>query len=242
MTEPEAATETANAATRRIRAFVRVLLSPVVWLVTLYQGGLMVLLRADVTPASQLVTAFLYATLFLGFFFLAAGTYRAFVVTRNVVSIPVAVGHARAAFSGFMLLLVKAGLLAIVVLNVVVVVGQGATGLEPEEFIKTYIGWLPQLVAVLAFVFVFWLPIVFVHNNFSLFATLRTAVGFWRGRFHEGIFLALLVLLPAAVLGLVPEKAPFALHLAIGMAGEILTWVAFVYCAEMVADAGTAPK
>lgn len=242
MTEPETPSEPAGENTRRIRAVVRVLLSPVVWLVTLYQAGLMMLLRADLTLGSQLVTGFLYAVLFLGFFFLAAGAYRAFVVTRNVVTVPAAVRHGREAFSGFMLLLVKAGLLTIVALNMVVVVGQGLTGLEPEEYIKTYIGWMPQVVAVLAFVFVFWLPVVFVRNNFRLFETLRMALGFWRGRLGEAPFLALLVLIPAAVLGLAPEKAPFALHLAISMVGEVLAWVAYVYCAERIAEVGTAPE
>lgn len=228
--------------TRRLRAAVRTFMSPAVWLLAVYQAALLMLMRVDLSGFGKNVETLygplVFTVLFMGLFFLAGGTYQSFASTRSLVQIPAVIANGRKIFSNFILLSIKVGLLGLVVINVLVLIAQGFSGLGPEEILKIYARYLTLIVAGLALVFVYWLPVVFVRGNFRLFETLSEALTIGRNRLPQVGFLAALILLPPAILAILPGGTPAPVSIAIGVAGELMAWVAYVYCVDYLQTGG----
>jgi len=231
-----------NENTRRIRAFVRTFMSPAIWLFAGYQVALLLLLRVDLASfgenVSSLYAPLVFTALFMGLFFLAAGIYQSFAVSQSVIQIPMALANARRIFSAFILLSLKAGLLGLLAINVLVVFIQVFTGIEPGVLFKTYARYLSAIVSVLALVFVYWLPLVFVRGNFRLLETLAEAFRIGRNRISQAGFLAALLLIPPFLLILLPADFADAVVIGLSVIGELLAWVAFAYCAEYLQSVG----
>ncbi len=227
-----------NENTRRLRAAVRTFMSPAVWLLSAYQAALLMLVRVDLSGYGDAVEAIYgplgFVVLFLGLFFLAGGTYQSFASSASLVQIPAAIANGRRIFTDFILLSIKVGLLGLVIINVLVLIAQGFSGLPPEEVFKVYARYLTLVVAGLALVFVYWLPLVFVRGNFRLFETLSEALTIAQKRLPQVGFLAALILTPPIILVLVPGDIPAFFSISISVAGELLAWVAYVYCVDFL--------
>ncbi|KPK55416.1 MAG: hypothetical protein AMS22_04460 [Thiotrichales bacterium SG8_50] len=236
---------TENENTRRIRAFVRTFISPAIWLFAGSQVLLLVLLRIDLSAygdnVSGLYGPLVFTVLFMGLFFLAAGIYQSFAVSQSVIQIPMALANARRIFSAFIVLSLKAGLLGLLAINVLVVFVQVFSGMEPDVLFRTYARYLSAIVAVLALVFVYWLPLVFVRGNFRLFETLGEAFRIGRSRLPQAGFLAALLLIPSFLIMILPIDTADGVVIALSVVGELLAWVAFAYCAEYLQSAAPPP-
>lgn len=231
-------TESEN--TRRLRAALRVFMSPAIWMLVAYQVLLLSLARMDWQDFGDKVTSlygpFIFSVLFVGFFFLAGGTYQSFAVSKSLVPLTEIVKNAKRVFASFLLLSIKVGLLSLLAINVVIAIVQSATGMSAEEILKTHAQLLPLIVGSLALVFVYWLPFVFVRGDFHLFRTLREALLLARAHLHQAGFLFLLILLPSLVLWWLPATTPTVLAIGVSAVGEVMAWVAYAYCVDFLRD------
>jgi len=232
---------------RRLRALVRAALSPGVWLAIGAQLLFALSLRANPFPASEGIYALarlmaLCGALFL-FFFTLAGAARALAADREAVTAWRVLVVAPAAVARFLWLVVKASLLAALALNIVFVFALAGGEADIRGFIERQAGWFLWGGAALGFVFVYWLPLVFVRGDFRLVATLIEAVRIaWR-RLRQAGFLLLLTAASTPLFALLPQDAPAIAPLLVSTLGSFLGWVAFAYCAEWLQDqpAASAP-
>ncbi len=222
--------------TRRLRAAVRTFMSPAIWLLAAYQALILSIFRLDFQrfgeEAAALYGPLIFATLFLGFFFLAAGTYQSFVSVSSLVSVSMVFRNAQLIFSRFIILSIKVGLLGFLLVNVVVVIAQGLTGLEPEALFKAVTNYLSLIVGVIALALVYWLPLVFAKGNFNMLETMREALQLGWSRIRQAGFLAALILVPPVLLWLGSNQLPPAIMVLGSVIVELLAWVAFAYCVD----------
>lgn len=224
--------------TRRLRAAVRTFMSPAIWLLAGYQTAMLFFLRVDLQQhgenVANLYGPLIFAALFLGFFFLAAGTYQSFVSESSLVRVPMIFRNARLIFTRFLMLSIKVGLLGFLLINIMVVVAQGFTGMEPEEIFKVFASYLTLIVAATTLALIYWLPLVFVKGNFNMLETIREALQLAWARVGQIGFLAALILLPPLLLWLMSDQLPPAITVLGSIIGELLGWVAFVYCVDFL--------
>ena len=223
---------------RRLRATVRVLLSRGVWAVVAVQLGLMLLWRHALSADSdsEPATLLLLAVALAGFLYLTAGASRALAAGRDVVGLSDALRAGAACYGQFLWLIVKVVLLTGALLNVLIyVVGMDNPSTAGGASVRAP-GLLPLAQGVLSFVFVYWLPIVFVGGDFALFKTLRASLAMaWHRRTHAG-FPAFLTLTPTVVALVVGESTPLAATLLVNLAGGAMEWVAYAYCVGCLQD------
>ncbi len=226
MTDP---VSPSNESTRRLRAAVRVFMSPAIWLLTVYQALMFSFLRLE---AATLYGPLIFAALFLGFFFLSAGTYQSFVSESSLVKVLMVLRNARLIFSRFIILSIKVGLLGFLLINIMVVIAQALTGLKPEEIFTVFASYLAVIVGVAGLVLVYWLPLVFFKCNFNMLETMREALLLGWARIGQAGFLAALILLPPVLLWSISNQLPQAIAILGSVVVELLAWVAFVYCVD----------
>jgi len=142
--------------------------------------------------------------------------------------------NARLIFARFLLLSIKVGLLGFLFINIVVVIAQGLTGLEPEEVFNAVASYLTVIVAVMALALVYWLPLVFVKGNFSMLVTMREALQLGWTRINQAGFLAALILAPPLLMWLTSDYLPSVIMVLGSVIGELMAWVAFVYCVDFL--------
>jgi len=211
-------------------------MSPAIWLLAVYQGVMLFILRMDFQGSGEdtvtLYGPLIFAALFLGFFFLAAGTYQSFVKESSLVQVRMVVRNARLIFAQFIVLSIKVGLLGFLLINLMVVIAQGFTGLTPEEIFKAVASYLTLIVGVTALALVYWLPLVFVKGNFNMLETLRDALILGWARINQVGFLAALILLPPLILWLTSNQLSPSIIALGSVVGRLLDWVAFVYCVD----------
>ncbi len=211
-------------------------MSPAIWLLAVYQGVMLSVLRMDLQRSGEeavtLYGPLIFATLFLGFFFLAAGTYQSFVKEASLVQVMMVVRNARSIFSRFLILSIKVGLLGFLLINMMAVIAQGLTGLAPEEIFEAVADYLALIVGVMALALVYWLPLVFFKGNFNMLETMREALILAWVRISQVGFLAALILLPPLILWLTSNQLPQSIVVLGSVVGEVLAWVAFVYCVD----------
>lgn len=241
-----------NEGERRIRAAVRALMSPGVWLAVAVQlptglliHNILVTLTSEEATEPLLPWIMLLTLLFLVYVYLMSGTSRAFALNVATVSPQEAFIRGQQVFNAFLWLAVKICLLGMLTVYIgLYVFGMAAQliGATTESDAETVIQTLaPVLIPVVKgcamiapFALVYWLPIVFVTNDFRIIPTARLALkAIWRQLPKSG-FLAFLIFCPLLLLWLLPSGAPFAFTLLLGVLGQLMAWIAYVYCVEML--------
>ena len=221
----------------RLRALVRVFVSPGVWGIIVLQVLVQVAGRgapATEEDAGAAMLRMLFGSIaIVAMLYMQAGVLAALVRTRGSVSIVDVLNSARTVFFSFVWLVVRAALVlaGIGMIAGVVVIGSLGTG-DPQAIASRLAPFFLATAMLLPFLFVYWLPHVFVHNDFRLFATLKQALTlFWQRR-TQSWYLAILILLPAVGAGMLPSATPFAIRLILGGAIMLLAWAANTYCIE----------
>lgn len=220
----------------RLHAAIRTVLSPGIWFVLAAQTALMFALQwrvpADAAPLTSALVVFLTATTLMLFFYLQAGAFHALTLGRGALSVGEIIQAGKTVFASFVWLTLKAGLLFAVVLNILVLVVLLLTGLDFKSLMQTLSAFFGPATGVLAFVFVYWLPFVFVQREFRLLPSLKSALQIARERLAYSAFLALLVLVPALAAGFIPAESPVLIDVLANMVTGIMGWIAYIYCID----------
>ncbi len=217
--------------TYQIRAAVRTIMSPAVWLLTFWQAIMLISLSMlGGSEETSPVTGFpvIFSILIFGFIYLISGLFRAFSTGTGVVSVLEAFNEGKNYFTPFIWLMLRLLVLFFLVTQILLI----ATGAQPEAIIKEGAKSFAFAVSFLSFLFIYWLPIVFSTPDFRLFKTLNTALIVAIDRLKQSLFLAVLILLPALVAWTMPVDIPLAVLVSIASISEIATWIAYVYCIE----------
>lgn len=219
-----------NENTYRIRATVRTLMSPGMWLVVASQAVTLVLFSVIGGQDSAGKMSPIYAMFaFFIFLYLTAGMFRSLATGSSVVSVREVLSNAPRVFGRFLLLGLKTFLLFLFVFYFVLIFLGGGL-----EVLKAYPWVWGMALAVSAVALVYWLPIVFVTDRFELIQTLVSALHMQKKRLRQLPFIAILILTPN-ITGLffnVGEAMTTAI--AISVLSEILGWIAYTYCIEYV--------
>lgn len=224
---------------RRLRAIVRAFLSPGVWLVVAAQFLAQFALRQGVAAGEsgpELSHALLISALTLGFAYLQAGAYHGLAKGQDRLTLRETAAPGIALFARFLWLFLKLGVFVALVFNLFALVLMGAAGVSPDAFARQLVPILPMLLAIAGLAFVYWLPLVFVTDDFRLLATWRRALRTAWQRLPQLGFLAVLLIAPVVLLLLLPEGAPEVLLLSLSMLASLLGWVVYIYCAEWLRD------
>lgn len=221
----------------RLHAAIRAVLSPGVWLVLAAQIGLMFSMQwrlpADASPVSSALLIGLTAGALLLFFYLQAGAFHALTLKREALSVGEILAAGKPVFTAFVWLTIKAGLLFALVMNGLVLVVLLLTGADFKTFMRELAAFFGPATGVVAFVFVYWLPFVFVQREFRLLPSLKASLRLAWNRMPHSAFLALLVLAPAVAIGFLPAEGPVLLDVMATLASGILGWIAYIYCVDV---------
>jgi hypothetical protein len=222
----------------RLHAMVRAVLSPGIWFVLAAQLLLMFTLQwrvpEDAAPLLSTLAIFLTAAALMLFFYLQAGAFQALSQGREAMPASEVVRAGKAVFAAFVWLILKAGLLFAVVMNVLVLVALLLSGSNLEGLTQALTAYFGPMTGVLAFVFVYWLPLVFVQREFRLLPGLKAALRVAWARLSHSAFLALMVLVPALAAGFLPADSPFLLNALASLATGIPGWIAYIYCVDVL--------
>jgi hypothetical protein len=247
----------ANEGERRIRAAVRALMSPGVWLVVAVQLPTAMLIHnillSEESAKPLLPWVMLLTLLFLVYVYLMSGTSRSFALSAVTVSPQDAFMRGQQVFNAFLWLAVKICLLGMLtvyiglyVFGTVARIIGATTGSGAEAVIQASAPALIPIVKAAAmvapFALVYWLPVVFIRNDFRIIPTARLALKIiWRQLPRSG-FLAFLIFCPLLLLWLLPNDIPFVFTLLLGALGQLMAWTAYVYCVEtLLANPGWLP-
>ena len=222
----------------RLHATVRALLSPGIWFVLATQIALLFSLQwrvpADAAPLQSMLAVFLTATALLMFFYLQAGAFQALTQGRDTLSVMEIVRAGKPVFVSFVWLTIKAGLLFALTMNVLVLLALMFTGSDFKNLMQMLQSTFGPMTGLLGFVFVYWLPIVFVQRDFRLLPSLKAALKVAWSRIAHAMFLAILVLVPALVTGLLPVETPLLVNAVTSLASGLLGWIAYIYCVDIL--------
>lgn len=222
----------------RLHAMVRAALSPGIWFVLAAQMLLIFALHW-ITPvdAQSPVSAeaiLLITTALVMYFYFQAGAFHALTLGREALSVAQVIQTGRTVFINFVWLTLKAGLLFALVMNILVLVALMLTGLEFKSLMQLVSEFFGPVTGVLAFVFVYWLPYVFVRREFRLLPSLRASLQIAWKRLPHSLFLVLLVLAPALATGLIPDESPVFINVLVSATAGLLGWVAYIYCVDIL--------
>ena len=177
------------------------------------------------------------AGLLILFFYVAVGSFRALAQTREVVSLRLAFNAGREVFAPFLWLAVKAVFLLLVVAFALVLVLSVVSSDRAEPIaVETASVIVTVTSGVLGYVLVYWLPWVFVRQDFRLMVSLRAALQTFWERLAQSAFVAILTLGPTAVAVVLPDQTPLVVVLIFSWVGLFAAWIAFIYCAEWLQD------
>jgi len=229
---------TARESGLRLRAAIRALLSPGIWLLLCVQLALVFTMRwsvpDDASPLTSALAIFLSASVLLLFYYLQAGAFHALTQGREALVVMETVRAGRVVFAAFVWLTLKAGLLLAAVMNVLILVALLLTGQDIKVIMNALSPFFSPAVGILTFVFVYWLPFVFVRREFHLLPSLKAALQLARDRLSDSAFLALLVLVPVLVSGWLPSDTPLMFDLLISVVSGVMGWIAYIYCIEVL--------
>lgn len=228
----------------RLRAFLRALLSSGVWAVIAAQLAMLFLLRAapETTAASAQLRLGALVALFFALLYLVAGASHALARSRDTVSVREVLRAGQAVYGRFLWLAFKAAIVFLVLFNLLLSVVLALSGLEMQALIEASVGVYSWLGALIGFVFVYWMPVIFVRGNFMLVETLRTALAnLWDDRRHA-VFLAFLTLTPTVLAAFLGDPPPWLAVVALNIAGGLLGWTAYAFCAARLQRAGTSQR
>ncbi|MEK7717410.1 MAG: hypothetical protein AAB322_06630 [Pseudomonadota bacterium] len=229
---------TARESGLRLRAAIRALLSPGIWLLLSVQLALVFSLRwsvpADASPLTSALAIFLTATALMLFYYLQAGAFHALTQGRETLTVAEVVRAGRVVFAAFVWLTLKAGLLLAVAMNVLIFAALLLTGQDIKAVMNTLSPFLGPVVGILTFVFVYWLPFVFVRREFRLLPSLKAALRIAWDRLSDSAFLAFLVLVPVLVSGWLPSDTPLLFDFLVSVVSGVMGWIAYIYCIEVL--------
>jgi hypothetical protein len=220
---------------RRIRSLVRAAVSPGVWLVVFLQLLLVVSRWAAPPdqPAQWIGRLALIAGAVTVMFYGVSGAYQALARTRSVLSIRAVIESGRDAFYPLLGLVVKTGLLGLLGAFVVLLAAQSVGFARDEQAAAALIPTVALAIGgILSFIFVYWLPWVFVNRDFRVFPGLRAAVTVLWSRLAQSGFVAVLTLGPTAIALALPDQIGLAIVLLVSMLNQMTAWIAYIYCAE----------
>ena len=222
----------------RLHAAIRAVLSPGIWFVLAMQIVLMFVLQwrvpADASPEVSALVVFLTATTLMLFFYLQAGAFHALTLGRGVLQVGEVIVAGKTVFASFVWLTLKAGVLFALAMNVLLLVVLLLTGSDLKSLMQEVSTYFAAATGVLGFVFVYWLPYVFVHREFHLLPSLKAALQLAWKRLSHSSFLVLLVLVPALATGFIPSGSPVLIDALATVATGILGWIAYVYCTDIL--------
>lgn len=224
---------------QRIRAAVRVVLSPGVWLVIGLQVVFMTLRTQTILPLGNFgptgLALVIFGTLLI-LIYLMSGTFRCFALGNSTVSIYETLSRGKEVFASFLWLLVQVGLLAVVAGFVLLNLLYLSRSVDLEQLITEMVPYVTIIAMVVPFLLVYWFPVVFSTNDFRVFATLRSALRIiWQRLWRSG-FLAFLIFFPLVAFWLLPDNSPLIVFLIVSVIGEMMGWTAYVYCVESLAS------
>lgn len=224
---------------QRVRAAVRVVLSPGVWLVIGLQVVFMTLRTQTILPLGNFgptgLALVIFGTLLI-LIYLMSGTFRCFALGNSTVSIYETLSRGKEVFASFLWLLVQVGLLAVVAGFVLLNLLYLSRSVDLEQLITEMVPYVTIIAMVVPFLLVYWFPVVFSTNDFRVFATLRSALRIiWQRLWRSG-FLAFLIFFPLVAFWLLPDNSPLIVFLIVSVIGEMMGWTAYVYCVESLAS------
>ncbi|MCR4302587.1 MAG: hypothetical protein NUV51_13380 [Sulfuricaulis sp.] len=222
----------------RLYAAIRALLSPGIWFVLAAQMALLFSLQwrmpADAAPLPSMLAVFLTATALTSFFYLQAGAFHALTLGREALSVTEVIRAGKSVFASFVWLTLKAGLLFAVTMNVLILVVLLLTGSDFKDLMQMLSSAFGPMTGLLGFVFVYWIPIVFVRREFRLLPSLKASLQVAWSRLAHATFLALLVLAPALATGFLPAKSPLMVDALASLISGLLGWIAYIYCVDIL--------
>ncbi|MBI5783330.1 MAG: hypothetical protein HZA69_06280 [Gammaproteobacteria bacterium] len=222
----------------RLHAVIRAVLSPGIWFVLAAQIVLMFSMQwrvpADAAPLVSGLAVFLTATALMLFFYLQAGAFHALTLGREALPVREIIRAGKMVFASFVWLTLKAGLLLALVINVLVLMALLLTGSDFKSLLQALSAFFGPATGVLAFVFVYWLPYVFVQREFRLLPGLKASLQIAWKRLPHSAFLVLLVLVPALATGFIPAESPVLIDALASVATGIMGWIAYIYCADIL--------
>lgn len=228
-----------NATAKALRATVRSALSGAVWAFVGLQMLLVLLTSWSGTRQdglSPIYTLVLALIIFL-VLFLTGGIFSALARDRSVVGLSDAVHEGRIVFPQFLLIMVKAMLLAfvfIVALSYIALAVLGMSVTKEDTQMLTHISLILGTIANI--VFLYWLPFVFVARRFELIPSLRAAVAELANSPRQALFPACLIAAPLLVTLALPESTSVVVLVLVTGAIHFLKWIAYVYCVELLGD------
>lgn len=232
-------TPTYTESERRLRAIVRAFLSPGLWLVVGAQFLAQFALHQGVAAGESgpdLPYTLLISALMMGFAYLQAGAYHGLAKSNDRLTLREVATPGVALFARFLWLFLKLGVSVALVFNLFALALMGSADVSPDALARQLAPYLPMLLAVLGLAFVYWLPLVFVADDFRLLATWRRALRVAWQRLPQSGFLAVLLIAPVVLLLLLPEGTPEALLLLLSTLASLLGWVVYIYCVEWLRD------
>lgn len=222
----------------RLHATIRAALSPGIWFVLAAQLALLFSLHwrvpAEAAPLLSVLAVFLTATTLLAFFYLQAGAFHALTQGRGALSVTEVLRAGKPVFVNFVWLTLKAGLLFALAMYVLVLVVLALTGTDFKYLMELLSSTFGPMTGVMGFVFVYWLPLVFVRHEFRLLPTLKASLQIAWSRLGHAAFLALLVVAPALVFGILPADSPLLVDALASLASGFLGWIAYIYCVDIL--------
>ncbi|OGI49685.1 MAG: hypothetical protein A3E57_02285 [Candidatus Muproteobacteria bacterium RIFCSPHIGHO2_12_FULL_60_33] len=222
----------------RLHAAIRAVLSPGIWFVLAAQIVLVFSMQwrvpADAAPLASALVIFLTATALLLFFYLQAGAFHALTLGREALSVGEIIRAGNTVFASFVWLTLKAGLLFALVINILVLMALLLTGSDLKSLTQALSAFFGPATGALAFVFVYWLPFVFVQREFRLLPSLKASLQIAWTRISHSAFLALLVLAPALATGFIPAESPVLIDALASVVTGFMGWIAYIYCTDIL--------
>lgn len=228
---------------RRLRAVVRAVVSPGIWLLIAAQLLYPLLRQTGMLAGQGAGTPDLAGSLVFGLvamlvLYLQAGVFEALVRSRETVSVAEVLKAGKTRFADFIWLALKAGLLFGLVLGLILTALMLVSGKPPESEMNRLSGFFAAIFIALPILLLWWLPSVFVTADFRLIASLQTARRELTSRPARSVFPAVLVLLPPLVLLAIPADTIWPVLLGLEALGMLAIWVADIYCIEWLRDKG----
>ncbi|MEW6330697.1 MAG: hypothetical protein AB1560_04465, partial [Pseudomonadota bacterium] len=144
----------------RLHAMVRAALSPGIWFVLAAQLLLMLALQWRVpegaAPLVSMLAIFLTAAALMLFFYVQAGAFQALSQGREVLPVAEVVRAGKPVFAAFVWLLLKAGLLFAVAMNVLMLLVLLLTGTDIEQLTQALAAYFGPMTGMLGFIFAYW--------------------------------------------------------------------------------------
>jgi hypothetical protein len=224
----------------RLRAILRASLSPAVWLAIGLQFAYAMyslVMRPEGESANTISMGdvFAFFAYLLIALYLKGGILQVLSVTRDPVSLPKALSAAGGVFPNLLFLVAKAtGLVVLSVMFLSMAFSLFHTPADTEGLVSTMYPLLLAASVLLPLIFAYWLPWVFIKQDFLLINSLQAALQIGWLRIRYVVFLALLLLTPSLVIVLTGKSLSPLVTVLVSTVGTWFFWIALVYGIEVL--------